>query len=319
MIDWNCPATCLGGLLIAALAAPACGDDNPAGAPDPVGIDAGEGRSWIPNKSFSDEFEDPKIDFEKWRTDPEHFSAWSWSQKNAFVNGGVLNLRMTREPHERMDPAARERRTFDYKSGILRSRAKTTYGYFEARVRGCARFPGASPAFWLYSQGEMNNPSPTKYCEIDVFELQQGEVEQGGARHGPGRIDMNLHCRTMIDGELRWLRPHSNPELCRHVWDAPFDPRETFHVYGCDVTPAEIVWYVDGVERAREENRHWHLPMFVTLSLGLRTPFAGWRDQALHPVPDAATDEGFPTDLRIDYVRAWTRSPMPESSATIAP
>ena len=36
-----------------------------------------------------------------------------------------------------------------YKSGIARSPKTITYGYFDARVKGWSRYPGASPAFWL--------------------------------------------------------------------------------------------------------------------------------------------------------------------------
>ncbi|MFH5803340.1 family 16 glycosylhydrolase [Alienimonas sp. DA493] len=295
--------------MVVALAGPA-----PADSPEPVGVDAGSGRQWVPADAFWDEFDAPRVDVDKWQTDPEQLRSWTWSQKNVFVNGGVLNLRMTHEPHQRFDRFSRGPKEFQYKSGILRSREKTTYGYFEARVRGCSRFPGASPAIWLYSQGVPETPSPVKYCEIDVFELQQGGRDpRTGAVNGVRKVDMNLHARVEIDGQDKFLRPSNAPDLCERHWEAPFDPREDFHVYGCDVTPEEIVWYVDGVERAREKNEYWRRPMFVTLSLGLRSPFIGWKDGEMQTVPSAATAEGFPTDMRVDYVRAWTRSPAPEA------
>ena len=60
-------------------------------------------------------------------------------------------------------------------------------------------------------------------------------------------------------------------------------------------------------EVARKPNQYWHLPMNLTLSLGLRYPHIGWVGQEMKSVPQAATAEGFPTSMEVDYVRVWER------------
>ena len=51
--------------------------------------------------------------------------------------------------------------------------------------------------------------------------------------------------------------------------------------------------------------------MRVTLSLGLRHPHIGWVGQDMKPVPQAATADGFPTHMEVDYVRVWERQQDP--------
>ena len=273
--------------------------DASAQQPMPVG----QPGKWVLKPAFSDEFDGDSVDARKWQDEPPSWGPWTWTKDNAIVQDGKLQLRMTHEPHSRKN----QPRLF-YKSGIIRSKLQRTYGYYEARIKGCSLFPGACPAFWLYSDGKASS-GEVRYCEIDIVELQMNELDRGTGRRNPvNHIDMNLHLRLADkDGTVRWVRPGIDPDLCASHWIAPWDPRDDFHVYGCDVTPEAIVWYVDGKEVARKPNRYWHLPMNVTLSLGLRHPHIGWSDQTMWPVPEAATSEGFPTQMEEDYVRVSER------------
>lgn len=265
--------------------------------PQPFGEIGGQ---WTLVETLSDEFNAATIDTAKWENDPGDWGVWSWEPENARTQDGSLRLRMVQDTHRR------GKQEFFYKSGIVRSREKATYGYFEARVKGCSRFPGASPAFWLYSHGE-KFPGRVKYCEIDIIELQQANWTK--ELRGPtsvSHIDMNLHYTILNDkGVAEFRRPHQYPDLLKHWWVAPWDPRDDFHVYAAHVTKEQIVWYIDGVERARADNLYWHLPMSVTLSLGLRWPFVAYRDGERLPVPEKTTGEGFPTEMLVDYVRMW--------------
>lgn len=45
--------------------------------------------------------------------------------------------------------------------------------------------------------------------------------------------------------------------------------------------------------------------MHVTLSLGLRYPFVGYKDGERFAVSEKTTTEGFPTTMSVDYVRVW--------------
>jgi beta-glucanase (GH16 family) len=73
------------------------------------------------------------------------------------------------------------------------------------------------------------------------------------------------------------------------------------------VTKDTITWFIDGKEVAKKPNKYWHEPMNITLSLGLRHPHIGWVGQDMQPIPKAATDEGFPTEMEVDWVRVWER------------
>ncbi len=253
----------------------------------------------------SDEFNDDKVDLEKWNIDSKDFGPWSWEPDNVTQNDGSMHLRMVQKDHQRRGEQ------LHYTSGMARIDKTMTYGYFEARIKGCSRYPGACPSFWLYSIGPQNrfkarDGETVAYSEIDIVELQQSEYDFETKKHFPvTRIDCNLHTVLMKDGKRVWTRPHTNPELCKTYFDSPWDPREDYHVYAVKNTKDEIVWYIDGKEIGRKPNLYWHLPMHVTLSLGLRYPFVTYKEGQMAPVPDKTTVDGFPTQMSVDYVRVW--------------
>ena len=117
------------------------------------------------------------------------------------------------------------------------------------------------------------------------------------------------------DGKRVWSRPNNQPELCKTHFDSPWDTRDDYHVYAVKNTKEEIVWYIDGKEVGRKPNLYWHLPMHVTLSLGLRYPFVAYKDGEMIPVSDKTTSEGFPTHMSVDYVRVWRLN----SDSTLVP
>jgi beta-glucanase (GH16 family) len=279
---------------------PAATNSGAKSLPAPLG----PAGSWDLVDEVSDEFESAVINPQKWNNNPASWGAWSWDEKNAFLKSGKLHLQMVHEPHQR------NRTNLFYKSGIVRSHRQMTYGYYEARIKGCQLFPGACPAFWSYSDGRKYS-GVVRYCEVDFVEIGMNELNPASGQRNPvEHLDMNLHLRLAdANGEVRWLRPNMDPDLCASSWIAPWDPRDDFHVYGCEIGEETITWFIDGKEVAQKPNKHWHLPMNITLSLGLRHPHIGWVGQDMKPVPQAATATGFPTAMEVDYVRVWTRKP----------
>lgn len=255
----------------------------------------------------SDEFAGKKVDRTKWNIDTKDFGPWSWEPENVTQTDGAMHLRMVQKNHQR------GKQTLHYTSGMARNDNTITYGYFEARVKGCSRYPGACPSFWLYSIGPQNrfaakDGETVAYSEIDVVELQQSEFDFETKQHFPvTRIDCNLHTTLIKAGRREWVRPHNRPGLCKNYFDSPWDPREDYHVYAVENSKDWIVWYIDGNEVARKPNLYWHLPMHVTLSLGLRYPFVAYKNGDRLPVPDKTTSQGFPTTMSVDYVRVWQR------------
>ncbi len=273
-------------------------------SPLPVLIKPDPAKHWVLDEQFSDEFNAQAVDQEKWDKTLRPWGERAWSSDNVFLREGKLIIQARYEPHR-----VRGQEYF-YKLGILRSRQKTTYGYFEARIKGCSRFPGLCPGFWLYSYGEDRNPEfpDVAYSEIDIIELQQGLYNPALKRKvGVNHIDLNLHTRLLDEhGREQWVRPNDAPEICRGFWEAPWDPRDDFHIYACENTPEKITWYIDGVKVSEKKNLYWHLPMSVTFTMELRPPLIAWAGvDGRVPVPEAATAEGFPTEMEVDYVRCW--------------
>lgn len=264
----------------------------------------------------SDEFDSTTIDEDKWDTDTKDFGPWSWEPDNVTQKDGSLHLKMQAKDHQRRGEQ------LHYTSGMARNDRTITYGYFEARIKGCSRYPGACPSFWLYSIGPQNRHAAgdgetVAYSEIDVVELQQSEYDFESKQHFPAtRVDCNLHAVLIQDGKRVWQRPNNRPEICKTHFDSPWDPREDYHVYGTKSTPEEIIWYIDGKEVGRKPNLYWHLPMHVTLSLGLRYPFVQYKDNERMPASDKTTEDGFPTHMSVDYVRVWRLASVNGSKST---
>lgn len=258
--------------------------------------------SWNLNDNYSDEFNSGVIDEDKWDIDVNDWGTWSWKPENAYLTDTVLTLRMKQETHWRGG------QQFWFTSGICQIRETFTYGYFEARIKASEKGQGTCPAFWNYSRGQ---PTPTeeggvKYCEIDAVEIFQIPYDYQ-------RLEMNLHARIIENGVLTWKRPgQGDIELCHNTWLAPWDPRDDYHTYGVLNRLDSIFWFVDGIQRGAKKNVYWHLPMHLTVSMGLRTPYEAYIGgvRTAIPYPDSIPEPGFPTEMYCDYVRMWNTPPQ---------
>ncbi|XQW86832.1 family 16 glycosylhydrolase [Thalassotalea piscium] len=279
---------------------------------------------WQYVSQLSDEFNADKINLQKWTNDPNDWGPWSWDQKNTQVKDGNLNISLTYEEHTAKRWSGHKEKVdvnLFYKSGILRSHHYQTYGYYEVRMKGIPTFPGSSPAFWIYSLNEEINTMGLKtseegkptYSEVDIVELQQSEWIEGSYKKydGANVIDMNLHTRVIENGKEVWKRPGKYPELTRNKIQADFDARDDFHVYGAEVSEEKVTWYIDGKKVAEKPNIYWHLPMHVTLSLGLRRPHVTYNNcpdgLARCAVPEEATAKGYPSAMQVDWVRVYKK------------
>ncbi|WP_077341845.1 family 16 glycosylhydrolase [Pseudocolwellia agarivorans] len=285
---------------------------------------------WEYVEVLSDEFDGGSIDSTKWDHDLADWGPWSWEPENTTQQNGKLSIAMTYEEH------TAQRRAWNnngelidvdmyYKSGILRSKTYQSYGYYEARIKGSPTFPGHSPAFWIYSINSdlvAEGLAPTKegdvgYSEVDIVEMQQSNWIPGTNEQyfGPELLDMNLHTRVIENGKLAWKRPGGFPELTKNEVHVDFDPRDDFHIYGAKVDENYVTWYLDGEQVAQKPNVYWHLPMRVTLSLGLRRPHVTYNCSGAFqgldrcPVPENATAEGYPSAMEVDWVRVFKKKP----------
>lgn len=228
-------------------------------------------NGWKLLPQYSDEFNSEVLDTAKWDNDVADWGVWSWEPENAWVDSGNLNVRMEYAEHQR------GKWTLYYKSGIVKSKAPPLrYGYFEARIKAAGRYPGVAPAFWAYRDED------DEWTEIDFVELTQRGL-------GPNLIDTNL--QVVKQPEF----PHSLPLVEERTWKAPWDPRDDFHVYGCEWDKNEIRWYVDGRLVQARRNDYWHQALDVLVSFGVRGD-----------LKSAASPEGFPTAFLVDYIRVWS-------------
>ena len=241
--------------------------------------------SWELLTDYSDEFNDKTLNSNIWDSDINNWGSWTWDPKNVYLADGAMHIRMVNEKH------VRGKKTLYFKSGAARQKKNITYGYFEAKVKGCPKWPGVCPAFWMYSYKQPVT-NGVKYNEIDFMEIQQRQFNLR-------TIDCNLHLERVIDGKKVRINP-------RTEYLAPFDPNDGFHIYGCNVTPENITFYIDGVEVGSKVNDCFNMPMRVILSMAIRPPLLKYENKKKLPV-EILDDPTFPTEMEVDYVRIWQK------------
>lgn len=281
---------------------------DPNDRPKPYLLEPDTSIAWQPLEMLTDEFEGEHIHSGKWHYDVKPWDDQSWSKDNTWVADGKLHLNASHQPHIGFGGVEQF-----YKLGIVISHSTVTYGYFEAKIKGCSLFPGVSPAAWLYNrpgEGSASHPH-IEFTSIDLARLQTGEYKTKLlAETDVSHVGLHLNCRYEEEGQKRAINHQTKPSVCDNSWQAPWDPRDEFHIYAVETTPDTITWYIDGQKVAQQENLYWHLPMNFSFSLGLRPPYIKWDEKFKRfPVPEASTADGFPTEMQVEYIRAWTRKP----------
>jgi hypothetical protein len=149
------------------------------------------------------------------------------------------------------------------------------YGYFEARLL-VPSAPGTWPAFWLLPSPNLVDQQP-EVAEIDAVELYGHDPE--------------LACQSTHEYVSTRAKGISSCGQ-RFVSD---QNASQWHVYGVDVTPAHVAFYVDGSRVALSPQVEGaNSPMFFLVDLALG---GGW------PTDLTATDGR--AQMLIDYVRVW--------------
>jgi hypothetical protein len=160
------------------------------------------------------------------------------------------------------------------------------YGYFEIR----AQFPPGMatwPAFWLGTTYEYTAKAETQ-AEIDIIEGYGGNDKHG------------FHATVHLWPGLTKLRDPENP-ITKHWMSVCYQTIPggglfdgNFHTYGGEITPDYVIVYFDRKEIARYKTlEEFKRPVFMRVDL------------AFSPM-EKRTDDS-PSDLVVDYVRAWQR------------
>lgn len=216
---------------------------------------------------IEDNFDGDKINTSVWKV-------WDWnntmkdgsSQGNSlhyfapddiFLRNGKLII-----SHQKRDYNKKE-----YTTGKITLNTATTYGKYKIRAK-LPKGKGLWPAFWLSG---MDSWPP----EIDVFEL---------LGHDPNTIYMSNHWRN--------LKGKHNFNTVNYFGP---DFSADFHIFTLEWTPDSIVWYIDGIERAKTIK---HIPrdtMIAIISGGIGGDWPG--------NPDENTE--FPQYFEIDYFQYY--------------
>ncbi len=219
--------------------------------------------------TFHDEFSGNRLDTKKWHDQYWHGRTHSNNELQYYapdgyeVRNGVLRLRAERRAMGGMN----------YTSGMIASHDKFAqqFGCFEVR----ARFPkgkGFWPAFWLL-------PATRKWPpEIDVLEI---------LGHETSKVYFSTHWRE-VGGKHQFKTFH---------WSGP-DFGKEFHTFAAEWKPGEVIWYVDGRERARSQHGIPAEPMYLIANLAVGGDWPG--------NPDVTT--AFPGVMEIDWIRVYERT-----------
>lgn len=261
-------------------------DHRAHGTPETPPLPTGQTGNW--DLLFSDEFEGASLDTHKWTTcywwsdegcTGEGNKELQWYQPDdVLLSDGTLTLRAQERTISNTDG-----KTYQWTSGMITTGRSSSnralpakfvfqFGYAEIR----AKIPsgqGLWPAFWMLPENHRSRP------EIDVMEI---------LGHEPDKIYMHFHYND--DNDKR-RRTNNN-------WTGP-DFSQEWHTFAVDWQPDAIIWYVDGVERARFTDSQYipKQPMYLLLNLAVGGDWPG--------SPDSSTP--FPSDYEIDYVRVWKR------------
>lgn len=229
---------------------------------------------WKAVAEFSDEFDAPGLDREKWHADNPEWPGrppGSYREQNVVIKDGHLHLLLKSENVPEMPPGYK-----DYTCAILRSRQRIRYGYFEIRSKAAAS--NGTSAFWLY-----HNESE-RWTEIDIFELSPRHPRYG---------------RTLFTNAPVIRYPGLSGELAhKEEFTLKDDPAGSFHTWGLLWNATALTWYLDGKALRTLPNTHWKSPLRLILDTETHTDWLG--------LPDPAA---LPAAFIIDYVRTWQSPP----------
>ena len=289
------------------------GGSNPARAAatfsDPSALTpVGQTGDWT--LLFSDDFDGSVLDASKWSTcfpwggrdgcTLESSRELEWYQPdNVSVGDGILKLRAQKRPI-----TAKDGRVFDYASGMIATgwdhwhtagppKFSFQHGFAEIRAK-VPRGAGLWPSFWMLSADQEWPP------EMRIMAISGNQ---------PRTTNMRTFY-SLSGGESA----HRN-----YTWTGP-DFSAGWHTFAIDWQPAGLIWYVDGIPRARflDTGNAFSEPMYLIVSLAVGGSVAG--------PPSSSTP--FPSHFEVDYVRVWRRTeaapvptsiPVPTRTPTIEP
>jgi beta-glucanase (GH16 family) len=244
---------------------------------------------------FSDEFHGQSLDKEKWqyRTGARLLSFQK--PENVAVADGLLRLALKKE----------DAGGLHYTAGGVISRRQFQYGYYEARFR-CPRPAGWHSAFWT-----MSYQAPKGGADFAA------QVERGraGAVVKAQEIDIceqdSANPRSYSAGVIDWSGKGGKKSVGfgrKYYRDTTPDFAADFHVWGCEFTPTEVRFFLDGkLTHATDATKFPHGPQNVWLTCVA----ALWGNPTK---PKQMEGAGLPAYTDFDWVRVYEKQPAAEGA-----
>lgn len=204
---------------------------------------------------------------------------------NHEISNGVLSLITKKENgnFEIWENGQKICQPFKYTTGLIFSKEKYKYGYFEIRCKISNEGQYFFPAFWLWEGSTDGND----YREIDIFEFFWDY---------PNVLSTNIHIQHSLDcGDISESTASSETthSYGKNI-QLPFCVSSQFHKYGLEWNPSYIAWYVDDVQVRKIDGHSPNLEMHVIVN------------NAIHPSKEHKLKENnFPDRFEIDYVKVW--------------
>lgn len=165
-----------------------------------------------------------------------------------------------------------------------------TFGYFEAKVKMPNSGTGAWPAFWLMTTTNIPavyGANKRKILEIDIFEWYGVSNEASNRQPLVQQASHNWNPDGSTDAGGLYSPQTRMPGGAFGADD--------YHIYGCQIDPNFITWYIDGVQTNRVVTPMDHLtgPLYIMVDYAIG---GGW--------PRTGMVDG--SELLVDWVRVYS-------------
>ena len=232
-------------------------------------------KKWVLQKDFSDEFNAPKLDKEKWYDTHPKWAGRQPSMASA-ENVSLKNGNLVLAINQQKKPVYKD--GYTHNIGWVISKKSMTYGYLEMRAK-LMDAPWVS-CFWLYNWWYTDNWR----TEIDICENNPGALQN---RHD---LTSNLHVFSAPPdkGDVQKLISFGKK------YYIPFELQKDFHVWGLEWNKDVIRWYIDGILFREAPNTYWHQDLHIN--------FNSESNKWLQAFPD---DNRLNETYEIDYIRVW--------------
>ncbi len=191
------------------------------------------GKKWQKIENMSDEFNGSSLDFSKW---DDQSPQWAGRVPGLFTKNAVTvadgNLRLTAG----LLPSPQG--NYTHQGALVRSKNKTTYGYFETKMKANKTF--MSSTFWLINKRSDNSGCDARVTELDITETVG--TNTGGANwinNTIKQMNSNTHSRNTSCNNTPIGSKGNKVALGRNSY-------EGYHIYGVWWKSAtELLFYLD--------------------------------------------------------------------------